>query len=166
MAPPRRRSGDRGSATRSRASGAAVRRSRTSGCAASAGKRSQGAAFFGEPPAEIAITEDEARFIVDVRAGQKTGFFLDQRDNRRMVRRHAAGASVLNLYCYTGGFSLHAALGGASHVTSVDIAPAAIADLQKNVALSGLPTDGHETACEDVFEFLDRARARSGAGIS
>ncbi len=124
------------------------------------GKRARGEAFLGEPPAEIAIAEDEARFAVDVRAGQKTGFFLDQRDNRRMIRRHAAGASVLNLYCYTGGFSLHAALGGATHVTSVDIAAPAIADLAKNVALSGLDVAAHETVCEDVFEFLARAQTR------
>ena len=124
------------------------------------GKRAQGDAFAGAPPATIAIAEDEARFAVDVRAGQKTGFFLDQRDNRRIIRRHAAGASVLNLYCYTGGFSLHAALGGAAHVTSVDIAPAAIAELHGNVTLSGLATTTHETACEDVFEFLGRAQAR------
>ncbi len=52
----------------------------------------------GEPPAEIVITEDEARFAVDVRAGQKTGFFLDQRENRRAIRRHAAGAAVLNVF--------------------------------------------------------------------
>ncbi len=124
------------------------------------GKRAHGEAFAGDPPAEIQISEDEARFAIDVRAGQKTGFFLDQRDNRRIVRRHAAGASVLNLYCYTGGFSLHAALGGARHVTSVDIAAPAIADLKKNVALSGLDTTAHETACEDVFEFLARAQAK------
>src|SRR5207344_2004237 len=109
----------------------------------------QGEAVRGDPPASIAISEDEARFAVDVRAGQKTGFFLDQRDNRRTIRRHAAGASVLNLYCYTGGFSLHAALGGASHVTSVDIAAPAIAGLAHNLALSGLAPQ--EAVVEDVF---------------
>src|SRR5207248_7354216 len=98
-----------------------------------------GEALRGDPPAEIVIAEDDARFAVDVRAGQKTGFFLDQRDNRRLVRRHAAGASVLNLFAYTGGFSLHAALGGATHVTSVDVAQPAIAGIARNLALSNLP---------------------------
>jgi 23S rRNA (cytosine1962-C5)-methyltransferase len=122
------------------------------------GHRTEGHALVGDPPSEIAIAEDEARFGVDVRAGQKTGFFLDQRDNRRTIRRHAAGASVLNLYCYTGGFSLHAALGGASHVTSVDIAAPAIAGLAHNLELSGLAPQ--EAVVEDVFAFLARAQSK------
>ena len=121
------------------------------------GSRHAGEAVRGDPPAEIAISEDDARFWVDVRAGQKTGFFLDQRDNRRTIRRHAAGATVLNLFCYTGGFSLHAALGGATRVTSVDVAAPAIDALARNVALSGLPAAAHELACTDVFDFLARA---------
>src|SRR5690606_32795002 len=92
----------------------------------------------GDPPAEIVIAEDEARFAVDVRAGQKTGFFLDQRENRRAIRRHAAGASVLNVCSYTGGFSLHALLGGAARVTSVDVAAPAMRGLERNLALSEL----------------------------
>ncbi len=123
-------------------------------------ERSHGEALRGNPPAEIAISEDEARFGVDVRSGQKTGFFLDQRDNRRTIRRHAAGASVLNLFAYTGGFSLHAALGGATHVTSVDIAPPAIAAIARNVELSGLPIESHERVAADAFEFLARARTQ------
>jgi len=111
----------------------------------------------GDPPAEIVIEEDAARFVVDVRHGQKTGFFLDQRDNRRTIRAHSAGASVLNLFSYTGGFSLHAAVGGATHVTSVDVAPAAIAALARNAELSGLAVDTHEGVVADVFEFLARA---------
>ena len=122
---------------------------------------STGEAIRGAPPAELVITEDEARFTVDVRAGQKTGFFLDQRDNRRAIRRHAAGQTVLNLFAYTGGFSLHAALGGARRVTSVDIAPPAIAGLERNLELTGLPADGHELAATDAFDFLARA-ARHG----
>jgi 23S rRNA (cytosine1962-C5)-methyltransferase len=115
-------------------------------------------ALRGDPPAEITITEDEARFAVDVRAGQKTGFFLDQRENRRTIRRHAAGASVLNVFAYTGGFSLHAALGGATRVTSVDLAAPAIAGLERNLALSGLPLESHERAVIDAFEYFARAR--------
>ena len=120
--------------------------------------RGAGEAVRGAPPAEIVINEDEARFVVDVRAGQKTGFFLDQRENRRTVRRHAAGATVLNLFAYTGGFSLHAALGGAAGVTSVDLAGPAMAALERNVVLSGLAPQ--ETVVADVFDFLDSARRR------
>jgi len=120
------------------------------------GQRTHGEALRGDPPAEIVIAEDDARFAVDVRAGQKTGFFLDQRDNRRTVRRHAAGASVLNLFSYTGGFSLHAALGGATRVTSVDLAAPAIAGVTRNCELSGLPA--HETIIGDCFDVLARAR--------
>lgn len=120
------------------------------------GQRSAGEAYRGDPPDEIVIAEDEARFAVDVRAGQKTGFFLDQRDNRRTIRRHAAGASVLNLFCYTGGFSLHAALGGAASVTSVDLAAPAIAGVARNCELSGLPP--HERIIGDCFDVLARAK--------
>ncbi len=119
-----------------------------------------GEAVRGDPPVAIAISEDDARFAVDVRAGQKTGFFLDQRDNRRTIRRHAAGQSVLNLFSYTGGFSLHAALGGATAVTSVDVAAPALAALEANLALSGLPAAPHERIAEDAFEVLARAKAR------
>ncbi len=123
-------------------------------------ERSLGEALRGAPPAEIVIHEDEARFGVDVRSGQKTGFFLDQRDNRRTIRKHAAGATVLNLFAYTGGFSLHAALGGAARVTSVDIASPAIAAIERNLVLSSLPTDAHERVATDAFEFLERASAQ------
>jgi 23S rRNA (cytosine1962-C5)-methyltransferase len=124
------------------------------------GARTEGDAHRGDPPAEIAIHEDEAAFVVDVRHGQKTGFFLDQRENRRTIRRHAAGASVLNLFSYSGGFSLHASLGGATRVTSVDLAPQAIATLHRNVELSKLDKAAHEGVVSDVFEFLKRARSR------
>jgi 23S rRNA (cytosine1962-C5)-methyltransferase len=124
------------------------------------GQRSHGEALRGDPPAKVAISEDDARFHVDVRTGQKTGFFLDQRDNRRTIRRHAAGARVLNLFSYTGGFSLHAALGGAERVTSVDVAAPAIGALRDNVALTGLPEAAHELHVADCFEFLSASAAR------
>ena len=124
------------------------------------GQRSHGEAVRGNPPAEIVISEDDAKFAVDVRAGQKTGFFLDQRDNRRVVRAHAAGQTVLNVFCYTGGFSLHAAIGGATRVTSVDIAGPAIAGLAHNVALSGLATEQHEGVTADAFDFFARSIQR------
>jgi len=121
------------------------------------GQRGAGEAWRGDPPELVAIAEDQARFHVDVRHGQKTGFFLDQRDNRRLIARHAAGARVLNVFSYTGGFSIHAALGGAAHVTSVDIAAPAIAALEANLALSGIAPAVHESAAMDAFDFFARA---------
>jgi 23S rRNA (cytosine1962-C5)-methyltransferase len=92
-----------------------------------------------------------------VRAGQKTGFFLDQRENRRLIRRHAAGATVLNVFSYTGGFSLHALLGGAARVTSVDLAAPAMRGLERNLVLSELAGAAHEAVVADAFELLARA---------
>jgi 23S rRNA (cytosine1962-C5)-methyltransferase len=122
------------------------------------GKKSAGAAAKGDPPELVEIHEDAARFGVDVRAGQKTGFFLDQRDNRRTIGKHARDLEVANLYCYTGGFSLHAALGGAAKVTSVDIAAPAIEALADNLARSGLGPAKHELVTSDVPAFLAKSR--------
>lgn len=124
------------------------------------GEHGKGEALRGDPPALVEIAEDEARFAVDVRAGQKTGFFLDQRDNRRTIGKHASGARVLNLFSYSGGFSLHAALGGAERVTSVDIAAPAIEGLRDNLARTGLSAAAHELVVADVFAFLGDATAR------
>ncbi len=117
-------------------------------------------AIGAAPPALIEIREDEARFAVDVVGGQKTGFFLDQRDNRRAIAAHAAGASVLNLFCYTGGFSLKAGLGGAASVTSVDSAPKAIESLADNLRRTGLDPATHQPICADAFAYLTESRAR------
>jgi 23S rRNA (cytosine1962-C5)-methyltransferase len=116
-----------------------------------------------EPPSPIWMHEHGARFEVDVRAGQKTGFFLDQRANRKLVRELSAGAEVCNLCCYTGGFSVQAALGGARRVTSVDVSAPAIAAAGRNLAASGLEPGDHELVCADVFDFLERAHAAGRA---
>ncbi len=88
-----------------------------------------GQTILGEPPGEsIAFTENGIQFTADVIHGQKTGFFLDQRDNRALIRSLARDRSVLNLFSFSGGFSIAAGVGGCSHATSVDLAPAAIAD--------------------------------------
>jgi 23S rRNA (cytosine1962-C5)-methyltransferase len=116
--------------------------------------------FCDEPPPAIVIAEDGARFEVDVRRGQKTGFFLDQRDNRRLVRALSAGATMLNLFAYTGGFSVHAALGGARRVTTVDLARPAIEAAARNFTLSGLDPAGHVFEAADAFEYLERAASR------
>lgn len=114
--------------------------------------------WIGEgPPAEVQIREGEAVFSVDLHHGQKTGLFLDQRENRRIVGERSKGLRVLNLFGYTGGFSLAAALAGASSTCTVDIAGPAIKAARKNFELSGLEVDRHEFVTADVFDFLDEA---------
>ncbi|MDB5096458.1 MAG: methyltransferase small, partial [Cyanobacteria bacterium RYN_339] len=94
--------------------------------------------LYGEaPPADLVIEEHGSKFRVDVATGQKTGFFLDQRLNRQRVRELARGR-VLNTFCYTGGFSIAAALGGAEEVVSVDISADAIALAEENARLNGV----------------------------
>ena len=113
-----------------------------------------------EPPAVIIIDEHGARFEVDVRHGQKTGFFLDQRPNRRLVHELAAGAEVLNLFSYTGGFSVHAALGGARRVTSVDLSRPAIDGARRNFEHNALGPDGHRFVAENAFDYLHALHER------
>jgi 23S rRNA (cytosine1962-C5)-methyltransferase len=114
-----------------------------------------GVALWGdEPPEVVTIEEHGARFEVDVRRGQKTGLFLDQRDNRRRVRALAAGAEVLNLFSYTGGFSVHAALGGARRVTTLDISEGVIAAARRNFARNGIDTAEHVFVAADAFDYL------------
>ena len=112
-----------------------------------------------EPPELLAIDEHGMRLLVDVRRGQKTGHFLDQRENRRMVRGLAAGRpEALNLFSYTGGFSVAAALGGAKHVVSVDVDQDAIRLARENFRANGLDPADHAFAAEDCFEILARYR--------
>ncbi|HTE51869.1 MAG TPA: class I SAM-dependent rRNA methyltransferase [Kofleriaceae bacterium] len=113
----------------------------------------------GEPPAAIRVDEAGAAYEVDVRHGQKTGLFLDQRDNRRYVGELAAGRDVLNLFGYTGGFSLHAGLGGARRVVTVDSAAGAIAAAARNLELSGLDRSRHDLVVADAFDYLAAAGA-------
>jgi len=100
------------------------------------------------------VLENGHKFSVDWEAGQKTGFFLDQRENRALVKRFAKGRKVLNLFCYTGGFSIYALSGGADSVDSVDSSARAIDMLDKNVKLNGL--EGNTSYCEDAIEFLGK----------
>ncbi len=110
-----------------------------------------------EPPERIAIDEHGMTLLVDVRRGQKTGHFLDQRENRRMVRDLARGRpEALNLFAYTGGFSVAAALGGARHVVSVDVDKDAIALARENFRANRLDAADHAFATEDAFEILAR----------
>lgn len=100
--------------------------------------------------------ENGIRFHVDWLKGQKTGFFVDQRDNRELLRRYSRGRSVLNMFCYTGGFSLYALAGGARKVVSVDSSAKAIALTNANVELNEPACSRHEAFAEDAFKFLDK----------
>ena len=115
----------------------------------------------GRPPPDTQeVQEHGVRFLVDLARGQKTGAFLDQRENRRRVGGLAAGKEVLNLFSYAGGFSLHAALGGARRVTSVDVAAAAHATAQASFRAAGVDPASHDFVTADVFAFLRRAHER------
>jgi 23S rRNA (cytosine1962-C5)-methyltransferase len=115
-----------------------------------------------EPPERIAVDEHGMTVLVDVRKGQKTGHFLDQRENRRMVRDLAAGRpEALNLFSYTGGFSVAAALGGAKHVVSVDVDRDATALARENFRANGLDPADHAFSTEDCFDLLARYKKES-----
>ncbi len=105
---------------------------------------------------EQTVLENGNRFIVNWTEGQKTGFFLDQRDNRAAVGRYAAGRRVLNLFCYTGGFSIYALAAGAESVDSVDSSAKAMMLVDRNVALAGA-TARHHSYCCDAIDFLKEA---------
>ena len=102
-------------------------------------------------------TENGLKFNIDWLRGQKTGFFVDQRENRKLLEQYAAGKRVLNMFCYTGGFSVYAMRGGAELVHSVDASAKAI-ELTKTNAELNFPGDKrHEAYAEDAFKFLERA---------
>ncbi len=120
----------------------------------------EGRWLIGQPSPLIEFREHGVKFTADVLHGQKTGFFLDQRDNRQAIRRLSRGSRVLNVFSYTGGFSVMAGVGGAKHVTSVDSAEPAIAAADAHWLLNGLPPDAHVGIAVDAFEFLDEARLK------
>lgn len=112
-------------------------------------------ALFGEEPQEpVLIREHGMRFFVDVRGGQKTGFFLDQRDNRALARTLASGRAVLNAFAFTGAFAIYAAAGGASRVTSVESSPRVLELARRNWMANDLAASAGETAEADVFRYL------------
>lgn len=116
--------------------------------------RQENGFIYGNTANDIA-TENGLRFHIDWLKGQKTGFFVDQRDNRSLLEHYAKGRSVLNMFCYTGGFSVYAMRGGATLVHSVDSSEKAIEITRSNVELN-FPGDArHEAFCEDAFKYLD-----------
>jgi 23S rRNA (cytosine1962-C5)-methyltransferase len=112
------------------------------------------------PPARLAVMENGMRLVADVLHGQKTGLFLDQRDNRARVRKLAADRRVLNAFAYTGGFGIAAALGGAAHVVSVDSSRLALGLGEAAWAENGLAPEAATWIEADVFEYLRAARDR------
>ncbi|OHC83428.1 MAG: 23S rRNA methyltransferase, partial [Sideroxydans sp. RIFOXYD2_FULL_59_7] len=112
----------------------------------------------GKLPEKTEVTEHGLRFTVDVAAGQKTGYYLDQRDNRALTGKLSAGRDVLNCFCYTGGFSLYALRGGAQSVLSIDASEGALELARRNVELNGLDTSKAEWQCADVFDALRKLR--------
>ncbi|MBC7646043.1 MAG: class I SAM-dependent rRNA methyltransferase [Pseudopedobacter sp.] len=113
--------------------------------------------LWGElPPPELTILENGLKIIANLYDGQKTGLFLDHRDNRFLLERVSRNKTVLNLFSYTGAFSLYCARGGATRVTSVDIAPLAIEDARRNFTLNGFDPLEHEFLAEDCFALLER----------
>lgn len=100
--------------------------------------------------------ENGMQFRIDWLGGQKTGFFIDQRDNRALLERYSGGKRVLNMFCYTGGFSVYALRGGAREVVSVDASQTAIRLTGENVALNFPSCGSHEAHAEDAFRFLDK----------
>lgn len=107
----------------------------------------------GSGPTQVQIQEHGVHFEVNVAEGQKTGFFLDQRENRQLIAALAAGKRLLNCFSYTGGFSVHAALQGAQ-TTSVEISEAAQAQAQTNFRLNGLDPAAHRFETANVFDYL------------
>jgi 23S rRNA (cytosine1962-C5)-methyltransferase len=101
---------------------------------------------------ELAVLENGQKFLVNWTEGQKTGFFLDQRDNRALVGSVSRGRNVLNLFCYTGGFSIYALANGAEHVDSVDSSRKAMMMVDRNVHANGFEASRHTSLCCDAIE--------------
>ena len=124
----------------------------------------EGAVGAGALPERVTVVENGVRFTVALKTGQKTGFYCDQRDNRARIRAAAAGARVLDLCCYSGGFAISAALGGAASVTGVDSSAAAVALARENAALNGVPASVCDFVVADVLDYMHDQLASGAAG--
>jgi 23S rRNA (cytosine1962-C5)-methyltransferase len=109
---------------------------------------------------ETVIKENDCKFHINVIEGQKTGFFIDQRENRRLISSYCANKEVLNVFCYTGGFSVYAAKGGARLVHSVDSSSSAIDLTNKNISLNKINESFHQAFCVDAFSYLKETNNR------
>ena len=121
-----------------------------------------GVLYGVEPPQEIEIHEGGLRILVDVKQGHKTGFYLDQRDNRSEVKKYCAGKEVLNCFSYTGGFGLAALKGKAKEVINIDSSGLALSFAEKNIELNGFSAEVSKYECADVFKILRLYRDQGG----
>lgn len=110
--------------------------------------------LYGKTDDNTAV-ENGLKFHIDWLKGQKTGFFIDQRENRNLLERYAKNRSVLNMFCYTGGFSVYAMRGGAQLVHSVDSSAKAIELTKENIEMNFPGDNRHEAICDDAFKYLD-----------
>jgi 23S rRNA (cytosine1962-C5)-methyltransferase len=117
-----------------------------------------GAVWGESPPELVQIEEGPCRFLVDVRKGHKTGFYLDQRENRQALADYARGRSVLNCFAYTGGFGIWALRGGAEHVTEVESSPAALELSTRHMEINGFDSTTVDHLQGDVFQVLREFR--------
>lgn len=118
------------------------------------GAESEGDGFLYGSIDELIVSENGHRFYIDFKEGQKTGFFLDQRDNRALLATYSANKKVLNVFCYTGGFSIYALAAGARHVTSLDASKKAIDALEKNLTLNTAYKGTHTSVVADAKVWL------------
>ncbi|MCE1248962.1 MAG: class I SAM-dependent rRNA methyltransferase [Firmicutes bacterium] len=117
-------------------------------------KKRNGLISGNGPSKTVEIVENGIKMLVDIKEGHKTGFYIDQRNNRRLIRDFAAGKDVLNCFSYTGGFSLNAAAGGAKHIVSADASKKVLETAAANVALNGFSPDKFTFVESDVFKLL------------
>ncbi|MBN1582913.1 MAG: class I SAM-dependent rRNA methyltransferase, partial [Anaerolineae bacterium] len=117
-----------------------------------------GVVYGDEPPQEIEIAENGHRFLVDLKNGQKTGFYLDQRENRQTLARYAGGGSLLNVFAYSGAFSVYAASAGAGPVVNLDSSEDALGLAKRNMRLNGLSRTQDEYEVGSAFDLLREYR--------
>lgn len=110
--------------------------------------------YYKEGEQSTTIVENDVQFLIDWEGGQKTGFFLDQRQNRCILGSYSKGKSVLNCFCYTGGFSMYALANGSNHVTSIDVSTTATALVRDNTTLNGYTDDQHTVETANVMKAL------------
>lgn len=121
-------------------------------------QQSKGILYGKAPEGLIEILENGNKFLVDIVLGHKTGFYLDQRDNRKLLQNFSSGSEILNCFSYTGGFSVYALKSGASKVINVDSSAEALSLAEKNFALNEIDSSTYENTQDDVFKYLRKLR--------
>lgn len=117
--------------------------------------------LYGQLPLDLTIEEYSSKYYIDIEFGQKTGFFIDQRENRNLLSRYSENRKVLNMFSYTGGFTIASLKGGASYVHSVDSSAKAIEISKKNIKLNGFDVNINECFVCDAYDFLENQNISS-----